>query len=78
MEFVGHVQNGVVVFDGPTPPEGATVRVRSATGDQSRSTEESKPQSLLDILGDLVGKAEGLPADAATNVDHYLYGAPKR
>jgi hypothetical protein len=26
----------------------------------------------------LAGKAKGLPADAARNLDHYLYGRPKR
>jgi len=35
-------------------------------------------RSLLDRLGDVVGKAEGLPADASQNVDHYLYGHPKK
>jgi hypothetical protein len=31
-------------------------------------------QSLLE----LAGKADDLPADASRNVDHYLYGLPKR
>jgi len=70
MEFTGHVQNGVVVFNGPTPAEGIAVRVAPDPIVPSQSTQS---QSLFDILGDLFGKAEGLPTDAATNVDHYLY-----
>jgi hypothetical protein len=26
----------------------------------------------------VIGKAEGLPSDAAENHDHYLYGSPKK
>lgn len=54
------------------------MRVQAAASDRTETAEQSKPQSLLDILGDLVGKADGLPEDAATNVEHYLYGLPKR
>jgi hypothetical protein len=33
---------------------------------------------LYDCLKDVIGKAVGLPEDAALNVEHYLYGHPKR
>jgi hypothetical protein len=33
---------------------------------------------LYDSLEPFVGKAEGLPADLSVNLDHYLYGMPKR
>lgn len=30
MTYTGHMQDGVVVFDGPAPPDGAAVRVEPA------------------------------------------------
>jgi len=39
----------------------------------------SKPQSGWGrALLDVVGTADDLPADLAKNLDHYLYGTPKR
>jgi hypothetical protein len=74
MSLLGHVQNGVVVFDTPNAlPEGTLVQVEVLV-----SPTNPPKRSLLDRLGDVVGKAEGLPADASQNVDHYLYGHPKR
>lgn len=35
-------------------------------------------KSLGDTLMEFVGKATGLPPDAAVNHDHYLYGTPKK
>ena len=67
MSMLGHVQDGVVVFDGQVSlPEGTEVEVvvRGSSVD-SRAT-------LWDRLGDVVGKATGLPADASTRIDHYL------
>ena len=74
MSLTGHVQNGVVVFDEPvTLPEGTAVQVEAVV----LSTNTTK-RSLLERLGDVVGKAKGLPPDASQNVDHYLYGHPKK
>ena len=74
MSLTGHVQNGVVVFDTPNPfPDGTAVQVHVIVP----PTIPSK-RSLLDRLGDVVGKAKGLPPDASQNVDHYLYGHPKK
>ena len=70
MSFAGHVQNGVVVFDKPNAlPEGTPVNVEAI-----QVAPGAAKRSLLERLGDIVGKAEGLPADASQNVDHYLYG----
>jgi len=72
MVYKGHIKNGKVVFDEQaTPPEGAAVRVEvvEETADQ--------PESLHQFLLSIAGKAVGLPADAAINHDHYLYGTPK-
>ncbi len=73
MSFTGHVQNGVVVFDEQvTLPDGTEVDVAV------RESASDSPPSLWDRLKDVVGKADGLPADASTRVDHYLtHGLPK-
>jgi hypothetical protein len=74
MSLTGHVQNGVVVFDAPnTLPDGTAVKVE-AIGAPPKPAK----RSLLDRLGDVVGKADGLPRDASQNVDHSLYGHPKK
>ncbi|MFL5241339.1 MAG: hypothetical protein ACJ8FY_04470 [Gemmataceae bacterium] len=74
MSLTGHVQNGVVVFDTPNPlPDGTAVRVEALEIPPKPAT-----RSLLDRLGDVVGKAADFPPDASQNVDHYLYGHPKK
>lgn len=72
MTYRGHVENGVIVLDEAAElPEGAKVTV-----DVTRECDESvRPLSSLLKLS---GKAVGLPSDASVNVDHYLYGHPKR
>jgi hypothetical protein len=74
MSFTGHVENGVVVFDEPTVlPEGTLVEVAV------RASAPGARSSLWDRLNDVVGKADGLPPDASTRVDHYLtHGLPKK
>jgi len=73
MSLTGHVHNGVVVFDGPpTLAEGTEVEVAV------RDSKSDAGPSLWDRLKDVVGKADGLPADASTRIDHYLtHGLPK-
>lgn len=71
----GHIENGKVVLDEPlTIPEGTSVRIEPV----AQNGEQKKGQSLLDILGPLVGSVTDMPKDAARQVDHYLYGTPKR
>ena len=73
MSLTGHVENGVVVFDAPTSlADGTPVTVEPIVAP------EIPKRSLLERLGDVVGKAEGLPADASQNINHYLYGHPKK
>lgn len=79
MSYKGIVKNGVVVLDESAHlPEGAEVRVELP----ERTTDPSKPDangaSLAQKLLRHAGKAKGLPADASSNLDHYLYGTPKR
>ena len=41
---------------------------------------EEKPpgKPIGQVMLEFAGKAEGLPKDYSANVDHYLYGVPKR
>jgi hypothetical protein len=71
MTYIGHVKSGVVVFDGPKPPEGASVRVDEIPPDTK------EPPTWGEVFKEHIGKAEG-PADMAANHDHYAHGAPKR
>jgi hypothetical protein len=76
MSLEGHIQNGVVVFDEPVAlPNGTPVRVELIA---PTTRPDDQPTTLLERLGGLVGSIEDLPSDAARNVDHYLYGHPKK
>jgi hypothetical protein len=71
MTYRGHVENGIVVLDEPVAlPEGAPVQVDLLGEDAGTS--------LYDRLKSVIGKAQGLPPDAAQNIDHYLYGQPRQ
>lgn len=76
MSFVGHVENGVVVFDPPLAlPNGTVVDVAVR---ETRDSAASAGPTLWDRLKDVAGKAQGLPADSSVRTDHYLtHGLPK-
>jgi hypothetical protein len=77
MVYRGRVENGVIRLDGALlPADGTEVEVRFLAGENAVS--EVAIPSLYERLKDLVGKAEGLPADASVNLDHYLYGTPRQ
>lgn len=72
MSYTGHVEKGVVVFDGPTrPPEGMAVRIEEVPAAQPAPT-------WGEVFKNLIGTAEGLPEDMADNHDHYIHGTSKR
>ena len=77
MEIEGVVQNGVIVPDAECPlPEGTKVHI-------TPTAESNGPQTTIwDRLRELAKKFENepcaLPTDLSVNVDHYLYGMPKR
>jgi hypothetical protein len=85
VKYRGHVQNGVVVFDEPASlPEGAHVRVVILSEEVSADHDPATP-TISAVIGSAGGggsaaggAAQGLPPDASLNIDHYLYGAPKR
>ncbi len=69
MTYRGQVKGGVVVLDGEVNlPDGARVRVDLIEQPDNESS------SLLERLGPVIGKAVGLSADAASNIDRDLYG----
>jgi hypothetical protein len=70
MSYTGHVEKGVVVFDGPRPPEGVTVRVEEVPAATSGP-------AWAEVLKDLIGSVEG-PEDLAENHDHYVHRAPRK
>jgi len=78
MVYQGHVQNGVIHLEGSvTLPEGAEVRVEMVEHSVASQT-EAAGLSLYERLKPLIGAAKDLPPDASLNVDHYLYGHPKK
>ncbi|MCP4645193.1 MAG: hypothetical protein GY851_32425 [bacterium] len=72
MVYKGHVKNGVILADDPVElPEGASVRFEIATEPESAG---SSGLTFGERFAEVMGKAQSLPADAAENHDHYLYG----
>jgi hypothetical protein len=78
MTLPGHVKNGTIVFDQPVVlPEGAAVRVEVINPAAATPAEQQAP-TLYERLKPFVGSLPELPPDASANLDHYLYGTPKR
>jgi hypothetical protein len=72
MTYMGKVQGGAVVFDGDEKPqEGSIVRVETV---EANLDDRPIGQKLLE----LAGIVKDGPADGSVNVDHYLYGLPKK
>jgi hypothetical protein len=77
MTYRGRIENGVVVLKGPGGlPDGTEVSVRPLKAKRRSAKEKKRGPTVRKTLLKLAGKAKGLPADAARNVDHYLYGRP--
>ncbi len=73
----GYVRDGRIELEpGANLPEGAILEI--SVLDPADSTQAGPAVSLLERLRPIVGAAKGLPPDAARNIDHYLYGLPKR
>jgi hypothetical protein len=71
--YTGQVRNGIVVLDEGTPPLPEGMRLRLQPIDMEKALDD-----LSQLLLELAGTVEGLPADYAENLDHYLHGQPKR
>lgn len=77
MTYRGRVENGVIVLDeAPLLPEGAAVKVEIDSVNESRKVDE-KPRGVPALMK-YAGCITDLPPDASVNLDHYLYGHPKR
>ena len=63
-------------------PEGTRVHLRveeeKAVGETKAKPADGEIPTLLERLKDVVGTVHDLPEDSSTNLDHYLYGTPKR
>jgi hypothetical protein len=84
MTVRGKVKNGKVVLTNPKAlAEGTEVEVRPVKKTHKPTKASSKkkkppPRSLAERYAAFIGKAKGLPPDMSVNLDHYLYGLPKR
>lgn len=82
MTLRGKIKKGKVHLDDPKAlPDGTEVEVRPVKKPKlakPSKTKRKKPGTLAERLAPFIGKAKGLPADMSVNLDHYLYGLPKR
>ena len=91
MTVRGKVKNGKVLLDDAkaladgTDVEVRPVKKRTPKAQTSKVKPKPakprpkvRPRSLAERLANVIGKAKNLPPDASINVDHYLYGLPKK
>jgi len=83
MELEGTVIGGIVIPDGggASLDEGARVTIIAPSakrGDIPVAEESQGIRSLAELLKDFKGVVDDLPSDYAEQLDHYLYGTPKR
>lgn len=81
-ELEGIVENGVVRINADdTPPDGTRVSIRilpkKRPGKQRASARKKRPVCSPEIMK-FAGIIKDMPADASWNLDHYLYGTPKK
>ncbi len=81
MTLHGHIYDGKIVLDPHGPlPEGAIVQVQIVTprSESDGPASDAQPPSFTERYKDLIGSVPNLPVDLSVNLDHYLYGVPKR
>ena len=84
MTVRGKVKKGKVLLNNPKAlADGTEVEVRpvkKARKPAKTGSKKKKPplRSLAERYAPFIGKAKGLPPDMSENLDHYLYGLPKR
>jgi hypothetical protein len=80
MVYHGRVKGGVIVPDPPADlPEGAQVNIELVTAKDTSQVADPTTKAATPFAGllSLAGQAQDLPADAARNYEHYLYGTDK-
>jgi hypothetical protein len=76
MTYRGHIENGVVVLDESAElPEGVGVEINILAGDGASQGDADNAHARLMRFAGII---KDMPEDASLNVDHYLYGHPKR
>lgn len=78
--LTGKVVNGVIILEnGGTLPDGTIVRVEPLA-DLKPAESVNQVSQLREMLLSHAGVIDDpeLPTDLAENLDHYLYGTPKR
>jgi hypothetical protein len=81
MTVRGKIKNGKVLLDNPKAlPDGTEVEVRPVKrkGKKPGKGKKPPPRSLTERLAPFIGVVKDLPSDMSVNLDHYLYGHPKR
>jgi hypothetical protein len=80
MTLTGQIVAGHVVLDTPAAlPDGTRVRVEPVVdGVATRPEPKEKPKTLAERWPTMADEVVDLPPDASVNVDHYLYGHPKK
>jgi hypothetical protein len=58
--------------------EGMKVRVEFLTTASAEVDDSLQTSTLYERMKDFIGTAKNLPPDASINIDHYLYGHPKK
>ncbi len=86
----GKVKRGKVVLADPNAiPDGTDVEVRPVKKPKrtksnakkpakSARKKKSRPRTLAERMAPFIGIVKDLPPDMSVNLDHYLYGHPKR
>lgn len=76
MNFIGTVRNGKIELPAEVSlPEGMEVNIEVPSQPLDPATAKTE---LGRKLLELAGSCDGLPEDLSVNLDHYLYGTPKR
>lgn len=79
MVYRGRLKEGVIVLDDPSAlPDGTEVTVRPLKNKLAEPAKNKPGPKVRQGIMKFAGQASGLSANASKNVDHYLYGHPKR
>jgi hypothetical protein len=78
--LTGQIVTGRVVLDTPaTLPDGTRVRVEPLGNGAAPPPEPAdRPKTLAERWPGMADEVVDLPPDPSINVDHYLYGHPKK